>query len=325
MNERLTEIAHIWKQNQWLYSIGGFLIGLLAYPSMNLLVTDLLSLLNNLVPEAIGIVVTVFVIERFNRNREEKRRIDELKAKLVRESGSLVNDVAVHAIQELRSHGWLSDKNGLLAGASLIQTNLQYAPLKRANLEGVNIKNANFQNADLHGAILKNAHVGLGSSGAYFQEANLSSAQFQEANLINSNLEHANLESTYFQGACLARTNLRGANLCLANLDNTVLSYANLEEVNLSGSNLKGAIIDYAKFNEKTVLPDANLTQEKDSNDNAIYNKYWTPDIDMRRYTDPYHKDKDGELDFWQPHWAQAGFDNWGDWNLAQLENQIND
>jgi len=37
----------------------------------------------------------------------------------------------------------------------------------------------------------------------------------------------------------------------------------------------------------------------RDENDKPIFDKYWTPDTDMSRYTDPEH------TDFWQPDWVK--------------------
>ena len=56
-------------------------------------------------------------------------------------------------------------------------------------------------------------------------------------------------------------------------------------------------------FDERTVLPDAEHTGY-DANYNRVYDKYWTPDTDMTRYTDPNH------VDYWQPEWSAAGFDS---------------
>jgi len=55
------------------------------------------------------------------------------------------------------------------------------------------------------------------------------------------------------------------------------------------------------------VLPDAQPIG-KDNEGNPIYDKYWTPDTDMQRYTDPDHPE------FWEPEWAkQAREDKQGD------------
>jgi hypothetical protein len=65
------------------------------------------------------------------------------------------------------------------------------------------------------------------------------------------------------------------------------------------------------EFDEKTVLPDAiNLKDDndealQDEEGNLIYDKYWTVETDMTRYTNPEHPD------FWEPNrikeWREAG------------------
>jgi hypothetical protein len=52
------------------------------------------------------------------------------------------------------------------------------------------------------------------------------------------------------------------------------LPYANLQGANLSYANLQGAVLEDAELNETTILPDG--TQ-------------WTPDTDLKRFTDPKH------------------------------------
>lgn len=81
---------------------------------------------------------------------------------------------------------------------------------------------------------------------------------------------------------------LRGANLVNANLVS-----ARLLGVNLKGANLLGA-----KFDEKTILPDA-FPPEFDVFGDPTYppDSYYKPGVtDMRKYTDPTHPD------FWQPN-----------------------
>jgi hypothetical protein len=58
-------------------------------------------------------------------------------------------------------------------------------------------------------------------------------------------------------------------------------------------TNLRGADLTYAQFDENTILPDAEFVV-----DNKSFDKHWTPQTDMTRYTNPDHPD------FWQPEWA---------------------
>lgn len=181
------------------------LFGLFLYPFLDLFITDLKSLLQQLLPEAIGIGFTVFFLDKIYQQREEQRKITEKKERLVRETASTVRDVAVKAIEELRATGWLYF--GLLNGATLFD----------ASLWGLDLNNANLERASLNGANLSEANL-LG--------ANLSGAVLQDANLSGALLEHANLS-----GALLSFTNLSGAVLQRANLKGAYLGNANLSGV----------------------------------------------------------------------------------------------
>lgn len=81
-------------------------------------------------------------------------------------------------------------------------------------------------------------------------------------------------------GANLNRANLRGANLrstdLRANLAGADLRIANLGAADLRGAYLIGADLEGAEFYETTRLPDGT---------------YWTPDIDMARFTNSEHPD----------------------------------
>jgi hypothetical protein len=91
-----------------------------------------------------------------------------------------------------------------------------------------------------------------------------------------------------------------------ANLQHAGLFNANLQHANLSGANLQHAQnIKTVQFDEKTVLPDAILLTDeygfakRDEDDNPLYDKYWTTETDMTRYTHPEHPD------FWEPDWVK--------------------
>jgi len=51
-------------------------------------------------------------------------------------------------------------------------------------------------------------------------------------------------------------------------------------------------------LDETMTLPDAK-TIDHDEDENPIFDKHWTPDTDMSRYTNSNHPD------FWQPDWAK--------------------
>jgi uncharacterized protein YjbI with pentapeptide repeats len=73
-----------------------------------------------------------------------------------------------------------------------------------------------------------------------------------------------------FVGANLRGADLRGANLNHAKLHGSVFENANL----------LGAEIEYALFDDQTVLPDG---------------IHWEPHTDLERFTQAHH------IDFWQP------------------------
>lgn len=213
---RHDEIRLIWKEHQWLYAVIGFLGGLLCFPALQSVVSDLSGLLKDFVPEAIGIVITVIVIDRLNRIRDERNAEKQLKEQLVRDASSLVNDVAVNAVHQLRKRGWLIMDQGLLAGENL----------SLANLEGAQLLQANLQDAHL-------------------ESTNLSGANLRLAKLVGADLRYANLE-----GATLRVANLSGTNLYFANLQGANLRWANLEGAIL------GEGREQVKLDQTTTLPD---------------------------------------------------------------------
>ena len=245
----------------------------------------------NLYTEFISIGVTVFILDFLNRRRDDRRRVEDLKAQLLRQVRSPENSVAKHAIHEMRERGWLGGKDGLL----------RKSDLKFANLAKVDFWRTNFEGADLMGAILDGARLtNSNMKKASFVYSSLVSADLgysnlEDANLLGSNLTNANLILANLSGAILCNANLEGADLTSANLKAVDLREANLQGVSLV-QNLRGILIS-AHFNSKTILPDAPMENEQDT---LPADSYWTPDTDMTRYTDPEHPD------FWHPEWAKA-------------------
>ena len=204
----------------------------------------------NLYTELISIGVTVFILDFLNRRRDERRRIEDLKERLLRDIRSSENSVAKQAAHELREYGWLDRKTGLLQGANLNSANLQEANLWGAKMQGAHLLEANLQGADLEVASLQGADL----SGANLQGAHLGSVKLQQAKLRRANLQEADLQEANLQGADLSGSNLEGAHLADANLE---------------GANLK-----HTKFDEHTVLP------------NEIC---WQSDVEMTRFTNRNH------------------------------------
>jgi hypothetical protein len=189
------EIRLIWKENQWLYMVTGFIVGLLFCLLTQLSILNLPELLKDLLPEAAGIFVTITVIDQLNRRRDTQNAIKQLQEQLVRDASSRVNDVANNAVHQLRKRGWLEGDNGLLSRANLSWANLQEANLRFANLQGVNLGMANLHRAYLRIANLHRAYLGGADlQGAYLRETNLQGAKLVEANLHGADLQKANLQ-----------------------------------------------------------------------------------------------------------------------------------
>lgn len=183
----------------------------------------------------------------------------EVKEQLIADLGSNVNDVAVHAANELRRRGWLTD--GSLMGANLIGADLSGADLSGADLGGAYLTLANLHRANLHRANLSGAHLNLVNlSGALLVEANLSgltdlsNSVLSEADLIEADLSGADLFKADLSGADLFKADLSGAGLCGADL-----SEADLSEANLSGANLGQAYYVEGNLRERTDLSGADL------------------------------------------------------------------
>lgn len=287
--DRWTEIRALHKEHGLLYRLLGGLalvlvgigIGSWLFGPNGLYREDGYS--TNLFTEFISIGVTVFVIDLLNRQRDERSRVKDLQARLLREVRSPEPAVRNHAIHELREHGWLTGENGLLKGASLLGANLQGANLTEANLQGARLWNGNLQGANLLYANL--------------QSTSLIRANLNGASLLGANLQGANLLYAKLQNANLVIANLQGTDLQHANLQGADLVGLNLHGANLRDANLRGAKgVDLAGFDEKTVLSDGVWDEEKGQ---YTPDSYWTPDTDMTRYTDPDHPD------FWEPEWVK--------------------
>lgn len=234
MDERWAEIRAIWKQHQWLYVVAGFLLGMLFQPFLATISTDLNGFLQAIVPEAIGIVFTVLLIDRIYQRREQAREERELKARLIRELGSKDNAITELAVKELRDRGWHND--GSLRGENLVS----------ANLRGCNLAEFDLREAKLVDANLEYARLG---------NTNLSECELGAANLKHAILLYADLRGAHLTGADLQNVNLFSANLKEAWFDSAKLQGAKLNKANLESANFLVA----AQYDDKTVMPDNTL------------------------------------------------------------------
>lgn len=267
-NPRIREIQSIWQQYQGLYVVGGILIGLLLFPFLELLINDLSQLLIGLVPEAIGIGFTVFFLDRIY----QKREIERLKSRLLREFRGRSNEIVKMATDWMREEGWLFDEQSLVKGQHFYN----------ANLEKNYMRSANFYLSWFHGCNLLNADFSL--------------ANMQETTFFKSDLTKAILIGANFSFADFDRSELENASLVGANLEGARLSQVNLKGADLRGCNLKNAFLNDVEFDKSTILPDSDTkSYEIDGESYLDFDKTWTPETDMTRFTDPEHPD------FWQP------------------------
>lgn len=206
----------------------------------------------NLYTEFISITITVLVLNTLAERREQNRRTADLKARLLREARSTVNDVAVQAINEIRENGWLTSADGLLKGANLVEANLRFVDLSKANLEFTKLIRTRLQRANLMDANL----IGAQLEGAKLQGANLASAKLLKANLNLAKLRKANLNFSKMHFALFEDADLQFANLWGAELQSTLLWNTNLKGAYLNEAKIVDANLFGAQFDETTVLPD---------------------------------------------------------------------
>jgi uncharacterized protein YjbI with pentapeptide repeats len=205
---RADEIKAIHREYSTLYQILGrsflvgigILIGIIWFSSD----VDRSAYIINLFTTFLGTLATVLVIDFLNRRRDEQRELRQLQQQLIRDAGSLSNDIAKNAIYQLWWRGWLLGNGGLLQRAKLFKANLQGAELVGANLEGTNLSFANLCGTTLFAANLK---------GADLLKANLTGANLTKATLDGAYLLHANLEGANFSHAEMHGTDLHNAHL----------------------------------------------------------------------------------------------------------------
>lgn len=137
------------------YLVLGIVIGILFYPLIRSIDTSeaLNEFLHNLVPEAVGMVFTILILDRLADARQDAA----VRQQLIRRAHARHNMTALAAIEELRIMGELED--GVLAGENLRGSNWQDCNLYRADLRGTDLTNANLFRADLVLANLEGAKI----------------------------------------------------------------------------------------------------------------------------------------------------------------------
>lgn len=262
--DRWETVKQLWRDEKFVYQVLGglMLVGIGVWIGSRLFDGDP-GYATNLYTEVLSISVTVFVLDLLARRREDRREEVRLKHDLIMRMGSQVNDTAVSAANELDRRGWLWD--GSLQGAHLSGADLQGAYMFEAFLKEALLVRANLQATNLSGSNLTKAYMVESD----LRRADLSGATLQEADLLGANLQEADLSGA----------DLRMADLDSANLSQAILSEAHLQGAKLYRANLQGALL-FEPFDHRSILPDGSR---------------WTPETDMRRFTDPTHHE------FWRP------------------------
>ncbi|MCB9457574.1 MAG: hypothetical protein H6671_16430 [Anaerolineaceae bacterium] len=107
-DERWQEIRSIHHEYEFFYQIGGglllVLIGVWIGTNLFALAEDT-GYFTNVYTEVLSIFVTVFILDRLAQRREDRNREIDLREQLVRDASSLVNDVALNAIRQIRKRG----------------------------------------------------------------------------------------------------------------------------------------------------------------------------------------------------------------------------
>lgn len=196
-----------------------------------------------------------FFLSPITKSRQRAEEGRQHLRDLIREMGSRVNDIAIHAVEELRRLEALTD--GTLNGERFCEANLRGADLRRAVLR------ADFTSAHLEDALLGEAQ---------FEDACLAFAYLQGAKMKVANLKRANLDGTNLEGAYLPHANLEETSLGGACLKKANLYFARLGGANLTMASLEGANLIGVSYNRRTILPNGS---------------HWTPGTDMSRFTNP--------------------------------------
>jgi uncharacterized protein YjbI with pentapeptide repeats len=151
-----------------------------------------------------------------------------------------------------------------LAGATLLNVQLDGSNLVGADLAGARLTSVDFQGVDLHGADLSDVRSALiyGVPKALPADWALVDGYLigPSADLKGDYLAHVDLSSHDVAGADLAGANLAAGNLVKADLADSDLDGANLTGANLTGANLSGADLARAMLAKvlwrSTICPD---------------------------------------------------------------------
>jgi hypothetical protein len=184
MSDRWQIIKNIWNdEHPWLWFTPGLSIGLLIGFLIGVSTATEIKgwFFDSFWPEALGILFTVTVIEKFAQRREEKN----LRERLIHEASSRSNERAKSAVDDLRWKKWLIGDRGLLQGVEF-----QSADLKNVRFFEANLSDTKFRRVDLSGALLINTDLGRTS----MFKVDLSGADLKNANLIDAKFDNVEFD-----------------------------------------------------------------------------------------------------------------------------------
>ena len=299
--------------------IGGFLFGS-DNPVSN---GNMLSYVTNLWTEFISIGITIFVIDRLYRNREEKERAKrEDQADRTRVSIALTSsnkDIQQSAFDEALVRGFLIGEESLLSQSRFIGVDFSHLSLSSFPVDyqigdslwtplvsafyPIKDLSMSQRQVDFSGSMILNTSM-EGAKVRYtkFDNSTLWLANLNKAIIIDSSFNNANLRTTTMKYASFHTSSFRAARFDGANMNSTSFQSCNFGGVDFTNADLKDAQFLDCVFDDKTILPDSGVLPHhygysEESGFSSI--KYWTPETDMTRYTNPEHPD------FWQPDWVK--------------------
>ncbi len=273
----------IWNKYSALWLVPAFILGITFGFALGYSIPNNYNLIENMIPEVVGIGISITGIYYLERWRQDKLEETKLKEELLWQAKSRSNETAKSALDRIRYKGWLTNENGLLMDTNLEQANLEGADLSEANLKSVNLKYAQLEDSDLMYADLTHANLSSANlSGAKLMmtkliECQLDSSNFESVISYEANFNNANLRSAKFKNAVLQRAYFVGSDL-----KGTSFTDSDLGDASLLGANVIGAkftdikwqfIHSYGHVSSAT-LPDGTK---------------WTENTDIERFTHPSH------------------------------------
>lgn len=160
----------------------------------------------NVWTEILGVMATILIVNTWYQNRDERRRNQEMRARLLNDAIYPDSSIAQKAFYDMRVSGMTIGKKSVLRGANLFRANPGKVILNFARMERAFMWSADFSGSTFTDAILDDADI---------QGAKLAKTDLKRASIRNANLENADLS-----GADLIGADLTGANLLNADLKN---------------------------------------------------------------------------------------------------------